>query len=236
MKKAIPHIVYFLLFAVHLYSIAEDLSTLRMLTKPLICVILIAYVWSATGLKTVFQKLIAAGLFFGWLGDIFLMLPNKFLLGLAAFLIGHILYVIAFIRQTSAFALSRDKLYILVAGFLAVYSYYFYTILAPSLGVEKYPVIAYIIVIALMGFFSYTRKQQTNTSSFLLIFLGALLFIISDSILAANKFVAYIANSGLMIMCTYMLAQYAITLGCVLDNQKDKQTSSTGARRNISHR
>ncbi|MGN0020356.1 MAG: lysoplasmalogenase [Sphingobacterium hotanense] len=223
MKKAIPHIVYFLLFAVHLYSIVEDLSTVRMVTKPLICISLIAYLWISTGLKSVFQKLIAAGLFFGWLGDIFLMLPNKFLFGLAAFLIGHILYVIAFIRQTSPFALTRDKLYILVAGFLAVYSYYFYTILAPSLGVEKYPVIAYIIVIALMGLFSYTRKHHTNTSSFLLIFLGALLFIVSDSILAANKFVAYIANSGLMIMCTYMLAQYAITLGAVVDNQEARR-------------
>lgn len=223
MKKAIPHIVYFLLFAVHLYSIIEDVSTVRMVTKPLICTSLIAYLWISTGLKSVFQKLIAAGLFFGWLGDIFLMLPNKFLFGLAAFLIGHILYVIAFIRQTSPFALSRDKLYILVAGFLAVYSYYFYTILAPSLGVEKYPVIAYIIVIALMGLFSYTRKHQTNISSFLLIFLGALLFIVSDSILAANKFVAYIANSGLMIMCTYMLAQYAITLGTVVDNQEARR-------------
>lgn len=223
MKKAIPHIVYFLLFAVHLYSIVEDLSTVRMVTKPLICISLIAYLWISTGLKSVFQKLIAAGLFFGWLGDIFLMLPNKFLFGLAAFLIGQILYVIAFIRQTSPFALSRDKLYILVAGFLAVYSYYFYTILAPSLGVEKYPVIAYIIVIALMGLFSYTRKHHTNTSSFLLIFFGALLFIVSDSILAANKFVAYIANSGLMIMCTYMLAQYAITLGTVVDNQEARR-------------
>jgi len=223
LKKAIPHIVYFLLFAVHLYSIVEDLSTVRMVTKPLICISLIAYLWISTGLKSVFQKLIAAGLFFGWLGDIFLMLPNKFLFGLAAFLIGHILYVIAFIRQTSPFALTRDKLYILVAGFLAVYSYYFYTILAPSLGVEKYPVIAYIIVIALMGLFSYTRKHHTNTSSFLLIFLGALLFIVSDSILAANKFVAYIANSGLMIMCTYMLAQYAITLGAIVDNQEARR-------------
>jgi len=223
LKKAIPHIVYFLLFAVHLYSIVEDLSTVRMVTKPLICISLIAYLWISTGLKSVFQKLIAAGLFFGWLGDIFLMLPNKFLFGLAAFLIGHILYVIAFIRQTAPFALNRDKLSILIAGFLAVYSYYFYTILAPSLGVEKYPVIAYIIVIALMGLFSYTRKQHTNTSSFLLIFLSALLFIVSDSILAANKFVAYFANSGLMIMCTYMLAQYAITLGAVVDNQEARR-------------
>ncbi len=220
LKKTIPHIVYFLLFAIHMYSISEDLSNLRMATKPLICLVLIAYLFQKTKLKSRFQKLVAGGLVFGLIGDVLLMLPNKFLFGLAAFLIGHLFYVVAFYKQIYGVKLNEHKIHLFIALLLSLYSYNFYTLLSPSLGIEKYPVILYIFVIALMAYFAFLRRYQTNSWSFLAIMLGAVLFIISDSILAANKFVAYIANSGLLIMSTYMLAQYGITLGTVLDNNK----------------
>ncbi|WP_160366790.1 lysoplasmalogenase [Sphingobacteruim zhuxiongii] len=197
-----------------------------MATKPLICVVLIAYLFQATRLKSTFQKLVAVGLAFGLIGDIFLMLPNKFLFGLGAFLIGHICYVVAFYKQVYFIQLNKHKIRLLIALILSLYSYNFYNLLSPSLGIEKYPVILYIFVIAMMGYFAFLRKYQTNLWSFLAIMIGAVLFIISDSILAANKFVAYIANSGLIIMGTYMLAQYGITLGTVLDNSRKAIPSS----------
>lgn len=220
MKQYKLHIAFLFLALLHLYAVYTNLPNLRFFSKPLICISLIFILNKETGLKKNIEKLVAVGLFFGCLGDIFLMLnENMFVAGLASFLIGHILYVIAFSKQTSAKALSKHKSYILIAGILASFSYYLYSILKPSLGPLKIPVILYIIVIAAMAFFAYTRRYQTNTLSFIICLIGALLFIFSDSILALNKFVAYLANSGLYIMSSYILAQYFITLGIILDKK-----------------
>lgn len=220
MKQYKLHIAFLFLALLHLYAVYANLPNLRFFSKPLICISLIFILYKETGLKKNIEKLVAVGLFFGCLGDIFLMLnENMFVAGLASFLIGHILYVIAFSKQTSAKALSKHKSYILIAGILASFSYYLYNILKPSLGPLKIPVILYIIVIAAMAFFAYTRRYQTNTLSFIICLIGALLFIFSDSILALNKFVAYLANSGLYIMSSYILAQYFITLGIILDKK-----------------
>ncbi|GEM68108.1 membrane protein [Sphingobacterium mizutaii NBRC 14946 = DSM 11724] len=220
MKQYKLHIAFLFLALLHLYAVYANLPNLRFFSKPLICISLIFILYKETGLKKNIEKLVAVGLFFGCLGDIFLMLnENMFVAGLASFLIGHILYVIAFSKQTSAKALSKHKSYILIAGILASFSYYLYSILKPSLGPLKIPVILYIIVIAAMAFFAYTRRYQTNTLSFIICLIGALLFIFSDSILALNKFVAYLANSGLYIMSSYILAQYFITLGIILDKK-----------------
>lgn len=220
MKQYKLHIAFLFLALLHLYAVYANLPNLKFFSKPLICISLIFILYKETGLKKNIEKLVAVGLFFGCLGDIFLMLnENMFVAGLASFLIGHILYVIAFSKQTSAKALSKHKSYILIAGILASFSYYLYNILQPSLGPLKIPVILYIIVIAAMAFFAYTRRYQTNTLSFIICLIGALLFIFSDSILALNKFVAYLANSGLYIMSSYILAQYFITLGIILDKK-----------------
>src|SRR5690606_8085287 len=220
MKQYKLHIAFLFLALLHLYAVYANLPNLRFFSKPLICISLIFILYKETGLKKNIEKLVAVGLFFGCLGDIFLMLnENMFVAGLASFLIGHILYVIAFSKQTSAKALSKHKSYILIAGILASFSYYLYSILKPSLGPLKIPVILYIIVIAAMAFFAYTRRYQTNTLSFIICLIGALLFIFSDSILALNKFVAYLANSGLYIMSSYILAQYFITPGIILDKK-----------------
>ena len=219
MKQYKLHSAFLLLALLHLYAVYANLPNLRFFTKPLICLSLIFILYKETGLKKNIEKLTAVGLFFGCLGDIFLMLHDMFVAGLASFLIGHILYVIAFSKQTNAKALSKHKSYILIAGILASYSYYLYGILQPSLGPLKVPVILYILVIAAMAFFAYTRRYQTNSLSFIISLVGALLFIFSDSILAINKFVAYLANSGLYIMSSYILAQYFITLGIILDKK-----------------
>lgn len=219
MKHYKLHIVFFGIALLHLFAIYFNLPNLRYISKPLICLFLIYILFKETGFKRNIEKNIATGLFFGCLGDIFLMMQDQFIFGLTSFLIGHVLYVIAFIKQTNPKQLVKHKGYILIAGILFTYSYYLYSVLKPSLGPLKIPVILYIIVIGLMAFFAYTRKQQVGFLSFLTIFIAAIFFIISDSILAVDKFVVYISNSGLIIMGSYILAQYGITLGTILDKK-----------------
>ena len=57
------------------------------------------------------------------------------------------------------------------------------------------------------------RKGIVNSSSYNLVFIGAIFFMISDSILALNKFYQPIPFSNISIMLTYALAQYLIVLG-----------------------
>lgn len=220
MKQYKIHLLFFALALLHLYSIWVNNNTLRLISKPLICISLIFMLYQATKLQSRTQKLIGLGLLFGCLGDIFLMLPNQFVAGLGAFLIGHIFYVLSFVKQSPKHIWSKPKDFVLIALVLLAYSYYLYTILSPSLGPLQIPVILYILVISAMAFFAYTRRYNVSFLSFILCFIGALLFIFSDSILALNKFVAYLAHSGIYIMSSYILAQYAITLACIVDKKR----------------
>ena len=77
----------------------------------------------------------------------------------------------------------------------------------------RVPVLAYILIISFMLMMAVFRNMRVNRLSFNLILFGALLFILSDALLAYNRFVNPIAYSGVWIMATYMIAQYLITMG-----------------------
>jgi uncharacterized membrane protein YhhN len=64
------------------------------------------------------------------------------------------------------------------------------------------------------------RFGYTNKKSFTLIFIGALFFMISDSLLAINKFLTPVPLASLGIMFTYMLAQYLIVEGVLAHDNK----------------
>jgi uncharacterized membrane protein YhhN len=66
---------------------------------------------------------------------------------------------------------------------------------------------------ALTALFRYGR---TNSKSFLLIFIGAVLFMVSDSVLAINKFHNAFSAAGALIMLTYCLAQFLIVEGALV--------------------
>ena len=84
---------------VHLAAIAADGPLLRFITKPLLVAFLMAYFIAANRQSPLLKNWILLGLFFSWLGDIFLMNEGDkfFLAGLSAFLIAHILYIIFFL-------------------------------------------------------------------------------------------------------------------------------------------
>jgi uncharacterized membrane protein YhhN len=89
------------------------------------------------------------------------------------------------------------------------------TILFPHLGGMKIPVMLYALVITLMAMFALFRYGFTSQKSFVLIFSGALFFMLSDSLLAINKFMEPFTLASLAIMTTYILAQYLIVEGAI---------------------
>jgi len=85
-----------------------------------------------------------------------------------------------------------------------------FSILAPHLGKMKLPVLVYMVVILVMAWQAWERWHQTGQSAALLAFLGAVLFCISDSALAVNRFRGSYKMARLLTLSTYFAAQWLI--------------------------
>ncbi len=140
-----------------------------------------------------------------------------FIYGLVAFLSGHVLYVFSYKQmrdpESVGGLLSTQKIRfsfpIILAGTGLV------VVLLPHLGELKIPVMIYALVITIMVLQALFRFGFTSKKSFLLIFVGALFFMISDSALAINKFMNPLPMASLLIMVTYITAQYLIVEGAI---------------------
>lgn len=187
--------------------------------KPLICISLAFYLFKNVNMVSGFNRLVFSGLIFSLFGDCFLMFAGSdiyfFLYGLVSFLLAHIVYSFAFFRdfknnpQASKF---YGHLMFFITG---VFTISFYTFIRDYLNDFKIPVMVYMFVISVMAILAAYRYKRVDLSSFRLILFGAVFFVISDASLAFNKFVEPYPFAGILIMSTYMLAQYLITIGAI---------------------
>jgi uncharacterized membrane protein YhhN len=197
-------------------------------TKPLIIITLLLY-FITSGVKKgrVYWGVIIA-LVFSWFGDSLLMYetlnPIYFIGGLLSFLLAHITYAMVYSKarwkEATTPLLPSQKLRhgftITLAGLALIY------VLESGLGEMKIPVMVYATVLVIMTIMALFRFGFTSIKSFGLVFGGAITFMISDSLLAVNKFLDPFSNSGFWIMSTYCLAQYLIIEGMIqhLKNEK----------------
>ncbi len=161
-----------------------------------------------------------------WFGDILLIFQQVdgiyFVLGLSAFLLGHLGYIVAFTRTSDEghnIALIKRQGWVMVLVF--AYGYFFFKQLEPHLGEMIFPVLLYTVVICLMLLLAVNRYERVDRKSFQLIALGALLFVVSDSVLAWNKFVDPLPFSHSLIMTTYGLAQFFIAAGAMIQGRSE---------------
>ena len=106
---------------------------------------------------------------------------------------------------------SRWYLLLIVAVYYAV----IITRLSPYLGDMLLPVRIYAVVISFMFLLAMHMLFIKNTGTGLWMTTGALLFIISDSLLAVNKFYHPFEMAGVFVMATYGLAQLFLTVGAI---------------------
>jgi len=193
----------------------EALSSFRVVSKPLLLLALILHFVSRAKINrnTTFYLMLGA-LFCSLLGDIFLLFENLsghfFTLGLGAFLVAHILFTLTFIKKWN-----RNTLvdFWWIALLLFSYGGLLFYILETSLGTLKIPVLLYVLGILAMVLAAYRRKGNVPQPSFNMVFIGALFFVLSDSVLAINKFMVAIPLSHIIITGTYATAQYLIAQG-----------------------
>jgi len=140
-------------------------------------------------------------------GDVLLMLPgNYFVPGLAAFLVAHLCYL-ALLRQGVGWFPSRRALLAVLAVGAGMYA-----VLWPGLGGGVLPVAvaAYVVVISLMAAQAMGRATLRGDAGARWVAAGACIFMLSDALIAINKFVAPVPQSGLWILATYFCAQMLI--------------------------
>jgi uncharacterized membrane protein YhhN len=158
--------------------------------KPLstLLVILVALMsFTTPGVQPGYTTWIATGLVFSLGGDVALMFKSgrAFVAGLVLFLLAHIIYVIAFTVPNGFHPQDLVVGLVLLVVGVAVYRY-----LRPGLGPMNVPVILYMLVICLMvnRAISTFFGDAFSTTQGWLITLGAILFWLSDLVLAVNRF------------------------------------------------
>lgn len=190
--------------------------------KPFLLPILLVAVYLTDKFKT--KLLLLTALTFSWIGDIVLLFANKgeiyFIVGLVAFLISHVFYIVLFSKQTISTSISNKISFGAGIGLILLYFFGMINTLGPKLGPLTVPVIVYAIVISTMLYFALKGSYQWKTIPYQSVLIGAILFIASDSILAFNKFYQPIQHCSFFIMITYLAAQYGIVWGILNLNQK----------------
>jgi uncharacterized membrane protein YhhN len=213
-------IVIVLIFAVlDWIAVEKKWKPLEYVAKPATVLVILGWIYLSTGFGGL-MLWFTVGIIFCLAGDIFLMLPPRlFIFGLLAFLVGQLCYVIGF--NTSAPYLNLWGVFLIII--LGIYDGWLYPRISSGLSKVgraglKIPVLIYMIVISLMVYsalMTFTRLGWPAAAA-LSASIGAVLFFISDSILAWDRFVNPLPHARLRTMIFYHLGLIGIILGAIL--------------------
>ena len=176
--------------------------------KPLATLLILVLALALPAAHAAYQWAIAAGLLFSTAGDVFLMLPrDRFVAGLASFLIAHLCYVWAFGVGVPFAANLLLWLPYFVAGGVVV------ALIWPGLKPAlRGPVLVYVIVIAVMASLAVERWLALGSWVALAAAVGAGLFVVSDGVLAIDRFRWPFRAARALTLATYWAAQLLIAL------------------------
>lgn len=201
-KSRLIHLILItIVVSIAIYFRHKGNEELYSLFKPLATIIIILLpVFHGKRTNKKYDYRIIAALIFCLLGDTFLLKDDGFIYGLSAFLIAHLLFSYSFITL-GGFKRHINPLAVLV---LIGVGYFIY--LKEDLGSFQIPVACYFMVIVFMcwqGISLYLWKKQ---SVFLSVVIAVTLFLVSDAMIAIEKFKSPFLFSGALILLTYWLS------------------------------
>ena len=158
------------------------------------------------------RNILLLALFFSGCGDLLLAF-DVFIFGVAAFLIAQLSYAVLFGHHWQSIQ-SRWPLSVL----LIMYMLSMVWLLIPNLGNLQFPVMVYLLAIAAMGLMALHSSLPMRWGV-----LGAIMFIISDSFIAINKFVNPLPYESYWIMSTYYAAQFMMVTGLLISARQQKK-------------
>jgi len=222
MKKSLLHLLFIVIVTGDLISKYLQLPYLDYIFKPLIMLWIGGYFYlHSKGIDNTVVRMALYAFVASWAGDLFMMFADQFIyfvLGIASFLTAQVFYIFLFLRTIN---LSGKKSFlkkkpVWLIAYMA-YGIVVYILLFPHLdGVLKPAVLIYVLAILSMSSMALNRLGNGHPISFTLVFAGSLLFVASDTMIAINRFLVSIPFEGLLIMSTYIGAQYLIMRGLLM--------------------
>jgi alkylglycerol monooxygenase len=188
---------------------AEGLVEPHRILKPLAMLLAIACAarrlqFASAGGR--FGVVLLTGLAFSLAGDCFLMFPGFFIPGLISFLVAHLFYIALF-KQGLPWFPNRRALFLSLGVGAAMYA-----VILPGLNQTlKVAVAAYVVVIALMAAQAIGRATVLRDKASAAVAVGAGLFMLSDSLLAVNRFASPLPMAQFWVLATYYAAQILIS-------------------------
>lgn len=201
MKKPLLPVLILIVSIIYIFLIPSEPFWLKLTVKLIPMVLIFVYAYQRLPKeKLIIHWLILTGLIFCSIGDATL---HWFIIGLSAFLIGHLFYIAAFFTQCQ-FSLYQA----LVILPLGIYGFLMGSRMIQALQDNGdtaliMPVLFYITAIIVMAWCAIMTGNRW-------LIIGSLLFVVSDSVLAWNMFVAPVKYSHFLIMSTYYSAQFFI--------------------------
>jgi len=192
---------FFLIFLI-LLSMTGHMVLFLLKPLPIILMIIKAAMDRFDAEQQGYVTLIIAGLGWSMVGDILLMFDQNsfFIAGMIAFMAAHVCYIGAF-----RYYYKWKPYHLFILALFAFYGIIFLIWMAPHLGNMLIPIAVYSGFILTMGFFALTIPRY-------LAGVGAILFIVSDSLIVLNKFAPFDVKTGIWVMSTYYLAQFCFVL------------------------
>lgn len=209
-----------LIFAgLEVFALRKNWFRLEYIAKPAVMVCLFIWLFLSTGLQDN-MLWFGVGLLFSLLGDVLLMisLDRLFMPGLIAFLLTHVSYLTGFQEQLlNPTAWSFVLIFFILINSVRLIRRIVGAMRARGQDRLVNPVILYSLVISLMLYVAMSTifDPAWETAAAFYVSVGAFLFLISDLVLAWNKFVSPIQNSRILNILAYHLGQISLIAGVI---------------------
>ncbi len=206
---------------IHIVSGFYSFETIQTISKVALMPWLIGFVnFGVSGLESHLKKSLSLALLFSWLGDICLLKSADhelfFISGLVLFLIAHLFYISIFrffSKNSDNKILFNSISLIIILVYVLFLLLHLYTFVK---GILFPAICIYAAVIGYMLLTSLRIPHQSGELYSILVVIGSISFVISDSILALNKFteIGITPNQAVIyVMISYCLAQFLLTIG-----------------------
>lgn len=208
--------VFAVLALLQVVGVLSGIELLCTISKPLLMPALALWLLRETpGISSPLRTGWLTGLLFSTLGDILLMFSGGtfFLLGLSAFLLAHLSYIggiIRGLRDRRGFLVNKP---LWILPFLLFPLLLLYWLWGGIPAGMRIPVAVYALVISTMAQSVANLYGNISNKIFWAMMGGAILFVLSDSLIAVNKFGHAFAGGRVAVMGTYMLGQWLLVKG-----------------------
>ena len=209
---------FFIIAIIHLIQGLLEKHHAANFTKILLMPSLILAIFVSKKYLNNYGLFVILALVFATLGDKFLIKPvskKNFLKGVFAFFLGHIFLLLCLFPLSKIWILPSwiIAIFVIIYGIIIFGSY---NILGTPKGFRGFAAVVYTAMLTLLGLTCLSAFIQRKDLQGLILLIGSLFFMISDSVLGFTIFKKDFPKSRFVIMSTYITAEFLLTYGILL--------------------